>query len=196
LAGEAAASSLYPTKNLGALGDGGVVLTARADIAERARCLRNYGQRDRYEHVALGLNSRLDELHGAILRSALLPRLPRWLERRREVAERYTWALRGSSLRPILAGDGRSAHHLFPVEVTEGNPAAVIERLADRGVGVGRHYPVLCPDQPAIGGLGAVAGELLVAGRIAQREISLPINPHLDDTEIDAVLEACLEVCA
>ena len=196
LAGEAAGTSLYPTKNLGALGDGGVVLTRSRDIAEQARCLRNYGQRGRYEHVAVGLNSRLDELHAGILRSALLPRLPRWLSRRREIAARYTEALGGSALRPIVAGGGRSSHHLFPVEVTAADPSDVLERLADRGVQVGRHYPVVCPDQPAAQDLGSVVGDLGVARRIAEREVSLPINPQLEDAEVDAVLDACREVCA
>ena len=87
-AGRVAATSLYPTKNLGALGDGGGTLTADAELAEHARSLRNYGQRVRYEHAHLGLNSRLDELHAAVLRSAQLPRLDGWLERREAVARR------------------------------------------------------------------------------------------------------------
>lgn len=116
-AGIVAATSFYPTKNLGALGDGGALLTDDAEVAESARTLRDYGQTGRYQHTALGLNSRLDELHAAVLRSALLPRLDAYMERRREVAVRYEEALAGTSLEPIAPNAGRSARHLFPVLV-------------------------------------------------------------------------------
>jgi dTDP-4-amino-4,6-dideoxygalactose transaminase len=196
LAGFAAGTSLYPTKNLGAMGDGGVLLTSDEAIAERARRLRNYGQDAQYEHVELGLNSRLDELHAAVLRSALLPRLDEWLARRAEIASRYTEALRESSLCPVVAADGRSAHHLFPVQVLDNDPKAIREQIVQRGVAVGRHYPCVCPDQPAVRGLGVIAGDLAIARRLAERELSLPIHPYLEEREVEVVIEACLEVCA
>lgn len=194
--GAAAGTSLYPTKNLGAMGDGGVLLTADGALAERAGVVRDYGQRGRYRHVEPGLNSRLDELHAAILRSALLPRLDRSLARRREIASRYAEALGAGPLRPIGPAAGRSAHHLFPVEVLEGDPADVAARLAERGIAVGRHYPFLCPDQPALEGAGKALGPLPVARRFVERELSLPIHPYLGNDEIDAVIAACREVCA
>ncbi len=196
LAGIAAGTSLYPTKNLGAMGDGGVLLTSDEAVAERARRLRNYGQGAQYEHVELGLNSRLDELHAAILRSAMLPRLDRWLSRRTEIASRYIEALRESRLRPVVAADGHSAHHLFPVEVLDLDPGAVREQIVQWGVAVGRHYPTVCPDQPAVQGIGTVVGDLAIARRLAERELSLPIHPYLEDHEIEAVIEACLEIRA
>jgi len=192
-AGIASGTSFYPTKNLGALGDGGALLTADPEIAEMARSLRDYGQRSRYEHVHVGLNSRLDELHAGVLRSALLPRLDGYLKRRRQVATRYADALQGSALRPVEAGGGRSAHHLFAVEVVEGDPAAVAESMQRAGIGVGRHYPVLCPDQLAARGLGVSVGPLERARRLAERELSLPIHPYLHDSEMEAVIGACLE---
>lgn len=195
-AGLAAATSLYPTKNLGAMGDGGVLLTADEELARKARVLRDYGQRSRYEHIEAGLNSRLDELHAAILRSAMLPRLDHWLARRRDIASRYEGALINNSLRPIAATAGRSAHHLFPVEVAAGDVAETVAGLGRRGIAVGRHYPFLCPAQPAVEGIGVTAGSLQVAQRLADREISLPIHPYLGDDEVDAVIGACLEVCA
>jgi dTDP-3-amino-3,4,6-trideoxy-alpha-D-glucose transaminase len=198
-AGVAAATSLYPTKNLGAMGDGGVLLTTDPGLAEQARRLRDYGRSGHYEHTELGLNSRLDELHAAILRSALLPRLDGWLARRRAIAARYATALGGSPLRPVVAAGGSSAHHLFPVESLDGDVAGVAGRLARRGVAVGRHYPFLCPDQPAAREVGAVAaagGSLPVARRLAARELSLPLHPHLTDAEVELVLDACLESCA
>lgn len=195
-AGIAAGTSLYPTKNLGAMGDGGVLLTADAEVAERARALRDYGQRARYEHVDAGLNSRLDELHAAILRSALLPRLDRWLVRRREIAARYTEVLEGGVLRPIATVAGRSAHHLFPIAVTEADPSDIVAQLEGSGISVGRHYPFICPDQPAAHGSGDTVGSLSVARRIAERELSLPIHPYLHDDEVEAVIEACQRVSA
>jgi dTDP-3-amino-3,4,6-trideoxy-alpha-D-glucose transaminase len=192
-AGTVAATSFYPTKNLGAYGDGGAVLTDDPAIADRARILRNYGEDGRFNHVELGLNSRLDELHAAMLRSAMLPRLDRWLRRRAAVAARYRAGLEGSSLRPVAAAAGESAHHLFPV-VCDGDPAAARARLSEAGVGVGRHYPVLCPDQPACDRVGATFGDLANARAVAARELSLPLHPHLCDDDVQYVLEVCRSV--
>ncbi len=196
LVGVAAATSLYPTKNLGAMGDGGMLLTNNGALAKRARRLRDYGQASRYEHVELGLNSRLDELQAALLRTALLPRLDGWLLRRREIAAHYDGALADCSLRPIRANEGYSAHHLFPVEAAGKDAAVLAEGLAKRGIAVGRHYPYLCPDQPALAGTGVTAGDLTIAGRIAERELSLPIHPFMQDEEVERVVEVCLELCA
>lgn len=193
--GSVAGTSFYPTKNLGALGDGGALLTADEELAEHARSLRDYGQRGRFEHVEPGLNSRLDELHAAVLRSALLPRLDGFLARRREIAGRYEEGLAGTGLRLIGPTGGRSAHHLFPVEVVEGDPAEIAERLRDAGVHVGRHYPFLCPEQPAVAGVGETVGPLDNARRLAERELSLPLHPYLEDGEVEAVIAACREVC-
>ena len=196
-AGLAAATSLYPTKNLGAMGDGGLLLTGDAELAERARRLRNYGQGERYHHVEAGLNSRLDELHAAMLRSAQLPRLNGWLRRRAEVAVRYEQALSPSTvLRPVRPGGGSSANHLFPVEVIDGEPDHHAEALKMAGVAVGRHYPLLCPDQSACAGVGSVAGELSVARRLADRELSLPLHPYLSDAHVARVVDVCLELSA
>jgi len=194
-AGAAAATSLYPTKNLGAMGDGGVLLTDDEQLAAQARRLRDYGQQARYEHVEIGLNSRLDELHAAILRSAMLPRLNGWLKRRREIARRYDSALAESALQPIAPSGGDSAHHLYPVRSTATPAPQMIEALSRAGVSAGRHYPRLCPDQPAASGLGESLDELALARQIADRELSLPINPQLRDDEVERVIEACLEAC-
>jgi dTDP-4-amino-4,6-dideoxygalactose transaminase len=125
----------------------------------------------------------------------MLPRLDRWLTRRGEIAARYTAALAGTALRPILAAGGSSAHHLFAVEVSDGEPAEVAERLNRGGVAVGRHYPFVCPDQGAVQGLGEVLGALPVARRLAARELSLPIHPYLEDAEVELVIAACQEAC-
>jgi dTDP-4-amino-4,6-dideoxygalactose transaminase len=176
------------------MGDGGILLTQDEGIAEHARVLRNYGEASKYEHVEAGLNSRLDEMQAAILRSALLPRLDGWLTRRRQIAAHYIEGLSGGALRPIEAAAGSSAHHLFPVEIIEGDSAEVAEGIAEQGVAVGRHYPLLCPDQPAAQGRGAEPDPLVVARRIAQRQLSLPIHPFLGDGEVEAVVAACRRV--
>jgi dTDP-4-amino-4,6-dideoxygalactose transaminase len=192
--GRVAATSLYPTKNLGALGDGGVLLTADADLADHARRLRNYGQSAQYEHTDLGLNSRLDELHAAVLRSAHLPRLDGWLARRREIAARYDAALDGTALAPVRPAGGSSSRHLYPVVTLEEDAATLRERFAAAGVVAGRHYPVLCPDQGACDGVGTVAGELTTARRLAERELSLPIHPQMPDEAVERVIAVCREV--
>jgi dTDP-4-amino-4,6-dideoxygalactose transaminase len=114
--GQAAALSFYPTKNLGAIGDGGAVTTDDAGIAARCRSLRDYGQSQRYLHDELGLNSRLDEIHAAILAHAFLPKLEAWTARRREVAQAYLAGIRHPEVRlPALASTEASVWHLFPV---------------------------------------------------------------------------------
>ena len=190
-AGIAAGTSFYPTKNLGALGDGGALLTADAEVAARARQLRDYGQTARYEHAVVGLNSRLDELQAAIMKDALLPRIDGYLDRRREVARRYDEALEGSDLRPIAPRQGTSAHHLYPVVVVDRDPAETLAALREAGILVGRHYPFVCPDQEAVAGVGVALGELPVARRLAARELSLPLHPYLTDPEVDRVIAAC-----
>lgn len=193
-AGFAAATSLYPTKNLGAMGDGGVVLTDDGGLAARARILRNYGQDSRYHHVVPGLNSRLDELHAAVLRTSMLPRLDGWLARRAQIADRYGEELRGSVLEPVRPGGGRSAHHLFAVRVHDANPSAVLDALARAGIATGRHYPTLCPDMPAVAGVGVRVGNLPVARELAAAQMSLPIHPHLSDADVSRVVAACQAV--
>lgn len=189
--GAVSATSFYPTKNLGAYGDGGAVLTDDAAIAEKARILRDYGQDGRYNHVEIGLNSRLDEIHAAILRSALLPRMEAWGRRREQIAELYREGLRDVPLEPVRPSGGASANHLFPVLAEDGGVEGVVQRLTEAGIRVGRHYPVLCSAQPARDEAGVVAGELVNARHIAEREISLPLHPQLSDAAANYVVEAC-----
>ena len=133
IGGLAAATSLYPTKNLGAMGDGGVRAHRRRRARRAARSLRNYGQRERYLHVELGLNSRLDELQAADPARRHLPRLDGWLARRARDRRALHEALAGPRLRPIAPSGGRSAQHLFPVEVVGGRPGAARRAPARRG---------------------------------------------------------------
>jgi dTDP-3-amino-3,4,6-trideoxy-alpha-D-glucose transaminase len=189
--GQVAATSFYPTKNLGCLGDGGALLTASAELAEKARCLRDYGQVKKYEHALCGLNSRLDEVQAAVMRDAMLPRLAEWTARRRAIAARYRSEIanRRVELPPVPDGS-ESAWHLFPVLVDD--PDAFIRYLAGQGVAGARHYPGLIPDQAALRGARArVLGSLERSRRFAAREVSLPIHPFLDDEGVERVVAAC-----
>lgn len=195
--GELAAFSFYPTKNLGALGDGGAVGGRvdglRAD-ARRAACqsLRNYGQGARYMHDRLGLNSRLDELHAAVLESAFLPRLASWTARRRQIAARYLAGVSNPAVRVLPPAPGAEpVWHLFPVLVAADRRQSFQDHLQAAGVQSGVHYPRLIPDQEALRGSAfEVVGDLTRAREIADGEVSLPIHPQLTDEEADRVIAA------
>jgi dTDP-4-amino-4,6-dideoxygalactose transaminase len=190
--GAAGATSFYPTKNLGGMGDGGALLTRDAALAAQARSLRDYGQTAKYVHALLGLNSRLDELQAAILRSAQLPRLGQATARRRAIAQAYRDNIENPALTlpPIPDGSG-SVWHLFPVLVAR-ERQAFIAHLDQLGIGTGAHYPILIPDQEALAATPFECLEPLTwARRFAQAEVSLPIHPHMKDPEVVRVVAAC-----
>jgi dTDP-4-amino-4,6-dideoxygalactose transaminase len=191
--GRAAATSFYPTKNLGAMGDGGAILTSDPDIASLARSLRDYGQSEKYRHSFMGLNSRLDEVHAAILRDALLPLLERFTQRRRQIAEDYMEGIRNPYITiPPEPEHSESVWHLFPV-IVKGSRGDFQSHLNEAGLASGIHYPVLIPDQDAMRGFdrSLVKKELSNAKRFAEQEVSLPIHPYLNDQDIERVLAAC-----
>jgi dTDP-4-amino-4,6-dideoxygalactose transaminase len=190
--GIAAATSFYPTKNLGAMGDGGALLTRDAGVAAEAASLRDYGQTAKYVHARLGMNSRLDELQAAILRSALLPRLPRFTERRVGIAQAYRRSIDNPRLHlPPVPDGSASVWHLFPLLV-EGSREAFLAHLDRAGVGSGIHYPTLIPEQPALSGARFECRDALTqARRFATTEVSLPIHPYLSDEQVERVVSAC-----
>lgn len=185
--GNAAAFSFYPTKNLGALGDGGAVITNDPEVAQQARLLRNYGERDRFEHVLRGRNSRLDALQAAIL-TAKLPFLDGWNERRRAIAAVYTEALAGSlAISPLERAGLSHVYHLYVVRVQRRE--GFRRTLSDLGVETAIHYPLPVHRQPAYADLVPVARSLLVSERLAQSIVSLPLYPELDEREVVNVAE-------
>jgi dTDP-3-amino-3,4,6-trideoxy-alpha-D-glucose transaminase len=190
--GDMAALSFYPTKNLGCLGDGGAVLTSEERFAAAARALRDYGQIGKYEHVYLGLNSRLDEVQAAILLEALLPRLAGSTQRRRGIARYYRANITSEALTiPEAPRGSDSVYHLFPVLV-HGNRDSFREHLRSRGIETAVHYPVLIPDQPALHGEKfEVVHPLVNAMRFVDREVSLPVHPYLSDEDVERVVDAC-----
>ncbi|MBI1959118.1 MAG: DegT/DnrJ/EryC1/StrS family aminotransferase, partial [Candidatus Rokubacteria bacterium] len=144
--GDAACLSFYPTKNLGACGDGGMVLTAREDVAERVKRLRDHGSLRKYEHLELGHSSRLDELQAAFLR-VKLRRLPEWNATRRRLADGYRALLDGLPLTlPVERPPARHIYHQFTVRSAQRD--ALARGLADLGVGTAIHYPTILPAQP------------------------------------------------
>ena len=188
--GQMAATSFYPTKNLGAFGDGGAILTGDATLAARVRCLRDYGQSSKYHHCEIGYNSRLDELQAALLRRVQLPRLSGWTARRRLIAARYDGGIRHALIRPMGSPpDSNSCWHLYPVLTPAGRKRDFLVWLKSQGVAAGEHYPILMPDQIAMKGTAhQVIGECVQARKIALGEVSLPIHPYLPDEEIERVI--------
>ncbi|HKO95311.1 MAG TPA: DegT/DnrJ/EryC1/StrS family aminotransferase, partial [Polyangiaceae bacterium] len=153
---------------------------------------RDYGQTAKYVHARLGMNSRLDELQAAILRSALLPRLPRFTERRQAIAAAYRSAIQNAALTlpPVPAGSA-SVWHLFPVLASAGR-AAFLAHLEAHGVGSGIHYPRLIPDQEAFASVRFESRDALSRARhFAESEVSLPIHPYLSDEHVERVIRAC-----
>jgi dTDP-3-amino-3,4,6-trideoxy-alpha-D-glucose transaminase len=184
--GGAAAYSFYPTKNLGALGDGGALTLADAAAADRARRIRNGGQTDRYHHGEFGVNSRLDELQAAVLR-ARLPFLPRWTGARRALAAEYRRALGRSGavvVPPEL--DAGHVYHLFPVLSADREAARA--HLQASGIGTLIHYPIPIPKQPAVAAAGPA--DCPVANRVCNQVFSLPLYPQLAPEAVSRVAAA------
>jgi dTDP-3-amino-3,4,6-trideoxy-alpha-D-glucose transaminase len=186
--GHAAAFSFYPSKNLGALGDGGAVVTDDDELAARLRLLRNYGTRDRYRIEEAGANSRLAEIQAAALR-VKLPYLEAWNEARAALARAYAGALEGAEAIavPRTPAWAEPAWHLFAIGHPERDRCA--EWLAARGIETLVHYPVLPHLSAAYRAAAGGRGSFPVAERLADRELSLPLHPRLSQ-------DACEEVAA
>jgi dTDP-4-amino-4,6-dideoxygalactose transaminase len=188
--GMAAGFSFYPGKNLGALGDGGAVVTSDPSLADRVRRLRNYGSSRKYVHEVQGVNSRLDELQAALLR-VKLRHLDDWTAARRDVVSRYRKALAGSDLvLPAEASHGESVWHLFVVCSRARD--ALQSHLATRGVNSVIHYPVPPHLQGAYRDGGWHKGSLPLAERLADEVLSLPMGPTVTPAQIEAVAAAVL----
>jgi dTDP-4-amino-4,6-dideoxygalactose transaminase len=184
--GAAAAYSFYPTKNLGALGDGGALTVKDAALAARAKRLRNGGQVNRYEHLEFGVNTRLDEIQAAVLR-ARLTFLPAWTERRRALARRYRAELNGmtGTVVPREFDEGH-VYHLFPVLSAERDQ--VQAHLKASGIETLVHYPIPIPRQPALS--ADRPAECPTADRVCAQVFSLPLYPSMPDEAIPRVAAA------
>lgn len=186
--GVAGAFSFYPTKNLGALGDGGAVVTRDVALADRIRRLRNGGQADRYRHESFGVNSRLDELQAAILR-ARLPLLSDWTSKRRALASAYRAALSNTAIEVPPECDAGHVYHLFVVRCRDRAARAGLQaRLAAHGIETLVHYPVPIPNQPALA--GTTPAECPVATAVCDQVLSLPLYPGLAEADAARVAAA------
>lgn len=181
--------SFYPGKNLGACGEGGIVVTDSNDQAEAMRMLRDWGQKHRYHHLLKGFNYRMDAIQGAILRIKLR-HLERWTEARRAHAHDYSTLLSGSRdlETPVEAPHRR---HVFHVYVIRSRMRDQIQRqLSEEGIQTGLHYPIPVHLQEAHADLGYRAGDLPVSERAAQEALSLPLYPEMTSFQIKRVVAA------
>ena len=184
--GHAAAFSFYPSKNLGALGDGGMITTSDDRAAARLRLLHNYGQRVKYYHSIPGTNSRLDTLQAAVL-SLKLPHLDGWNTARRAHADAYTARLQGQVTTPVASNDVEHIYHLYVIQTPE--RSALEQRLKARQIQSGIHYPVPAHLQEACAPLGYKAGDFPVTEAAAPRLLSLPMFAELSESQIDYVCD-------
>ncbi len=185
--GHATCFSFYPGKNLGALGDGGAVVTADESLAGRIRQLGNHGRgADKHTHDVVGVNSRLDGLQAALL-SAKVPHLDRWNESRREAAAAYDHLLANLAVEPTSQAAGaESVYHLYVIRAEDRQ--SLQEGLTADGIGTGLHYPVPCHQQPAFSHLPPVS--LPVVEDAAPRLLSLPMFPHLTEHQVAATVDS------
>lgn len=187
--GAAAATSFYPSKNLGAYGDAGAVLTRSDDLARRLRALRNWGGDSKYEHRETGFNSRLDTLQAVVLH-AKLRRLERWNEDRRAAAARYGERLAElPEVTPPTVLDGNEhVWHLYVIRVPDRD--AVVAALNADGIGAGIHYPVPIHLQGAFADLGHREGDFPAAEATARSIVSLPIYPGITEAQQECVVDS------
>jgi dTDP-4-amino-4,6-dideoxygalactose transaminase len=187
--------SFYPTKNLGAIGDGGLVTTSDPALAARVKLLREHGSPRRYHYAEVGTNSRLDEIQAAALR-VKLKRLPGWTEKRRGLARAYGEALAGVEgvVTPHVPEGALPAWHLYVVRVKDARAFAAA--MEARGVACGLYYPEPLHLQPAYAHLGYRAGDLPEAERACAEALSLPMSAFVSDDERDAVVAAVREVAS
>jgi len=184
--GDVAAFSFYPSKNLGAYGDAGAIVTSDAGLAEKARMLRHGGQSGRYEHDLPGTNSRLDEIQAAVLR-VKLSHLDGWNQRRQEIAARYKAGLdvRDNLMLPSCPDDVEHVYHLYVVRTPLRD--ALRDYLSGAGVNSGIHYPQGVHLQKAYADLGYEPGSCPNAEQAARQVLSLPVFPQLNNREADQV---------
>jgi dTDP-4-amino-4,6-dideoxygalactose transaminase len=190
-AGDAAAFSFYPAKNLGAFGEGGAVTTDSDEVARLVRELRDHGQAAKHDHQHVGYNARLPAMLCACL-SVALGELEGWNEARRTLAAAYRERLAGLAGVRVVAEDAaaRSVHHLFVIRVDPAIRDQVMAALGDQGVATAIHYPTPIHLQPAYRGLGYGAGDFPVAEAAAREIISLPMYPQMTLPQVDHVTAA------
>ncbi|MBN1870608.1 MAG: DegT/DnrJ/EryC1/StrS family aminotransferase [Candidatus Omnitrophica bacterium] len=193
--GDVGCFSFYPTKSLGAFGDGGIVVTNSNEIDQTVRMLRDYGRKDRYEHKIKGYNSRLDTVQAVVL-SAKLDYLDEWNQMRNDHAAYYCDLLKeiDSVTAPVIKEDRTHVFQTFAVRVLNRN--WVIEGLKKRGVSALIHYPIPIHLQEAYADLGYQKGDFPVSEKAADEILSLPMFPHMKKGQIEYVCASLKELCS
>lgn len=192
--GDLGCYSFFPTKNLGAAGDGGLVVTQNPELAEKVRMLRVHGAKTRYDHVSEGMNSRLDAIQAAIL-AVKLPHLTRWNAARYRLAQRYTAAFNNCQklLTPVEQPNASHVYHQYTLRVLQGKRDELQQALAAQGIASMIYYPIPLHLQGMHQNLGYKAGSLPVAEAQATEVLSLPIFPEMTEAEQDRVITAVLD---
>ncbi len=183
--------SFFPTKNLGAYGDAGLVSTRHSDLADRVRRLRVHGSRTKYVHDLLGINSRLDAMQAAVL-LAKLPYLSRWTERRQAIALRYSHLIRDLGIDEVVPPTvPEGAVHVFhQYTIRAENRDGLMAHLKEQGIGSTVYYPLPLHLQPVLAELGYRAGDFPESERASRTVLSLPMFPELTDDEVDRVVSS------
>lgn len=192
--GDVVAWSFYPTKNLGAYGDGGAVTTNNPELAERVRLLRNYGSAVKNVNAVKGVNSRLDPLQAAIL-AVKLRHLPAWQQRRHVLADRYAAAFAGLNLIAPQTVGNQAVHawHLYVIRTA--NRDAVMRQLTEAGIQTAMHYPIPPYRQAAYAEFADRADNWPLSDRLADEVLSLPMGPHVTDAQAEQVIAAVRAAC-
>ena len=193
--GMAAAFSFYPSKNLGAFGNGGMLITDNQEVAQRVQTLRNYGAPKQYYHTEVGTNSRLDTLQAAILQ-VKLPHLSQWNQLRNQAAQIYDQGLKSGEDSKVIPmanlSQGGHVYHLYVVRISQASSKTreqVQEFLKEKGIQTGMHYPIPCHLQPAYKSLGYQLGDFPQAEILCEQILSLPMYPGIKSEDIASIIE-------
>jgi dTDP-4-amino-4,6-dideoxygalactose transaminase len=187
--GDLGCFSFYPTKNLGAYGDAGMITTSNKELAEKLTKMRNYGQSTRYSHDFVGVNSRLDEIQAAILR-VKLPKLDEWNERRRKTAKLYSDLLEDINIAtPIERGYAKHVYHLYVITHKERD--GIKNHLMKNEIQALIHYPIPVHQQKAY----RIRANLPITEKTCERILSLPVHPWLNEAEVRKVSDCIIEYC-
>lgn len=187
--GDVAAFSFYPGKNLGALGDGGAIVTDIEELADKIRAIANYGSKEKYVHIYKGCNSRLDEMQAGFLK-VKLPFLEKWNEDRRRIAQRYNTEIHNDKLQlPRWEGGKNHVFHIYPVLCEDREHLSAY--LKEKGIGTNVHYPIPIYEQGAYKEFVSEKEKYPVTSQICAKEISIPLYPGLTEAEQNYIVE-CL----
>jgi dTDP-4-amino-4,6-dideoxygalactose transaminase len=193
--GDVAATSFFPSKNLGCYGDGGAIFTNNDDLAHTIRGIVNHGMYERYHHDVVGVNSRLDSLQAAVLR-AKLPKLDDYNKARREAAEKYDEALKGQEFLEIPVREGEPDTHVFhqyTLKITNGKRDELVKHLQEKDIPCGVYYPIPLHKQKAYTDERYNEGDFPVTNQLVKEVISLPMHTELEDDQIAYVTSTIID---